>query len=169
MGGCFKEQERNFMNPSSKDTLIHSCISLSNLVKETAWDSINIGFGKQKFWRRSRTVWKEKKIIKATWDKNKYSLRNALNYNQMYWRFCPARVCPLLTDGVAWESRHLGLQTRTGYYLSTGATLQLQKAVGALSRNHAHFPGWKSSGPFIIKSWLPPPRFSEETKMYQIL
>ena len=84
MGGCFKEQERNFLNPSSKDTLIHSCISLSNLVKETAWDSINIGFGKQKIWRRSRTVWKEKKIIKATWDKNKYSLRNALNYNQKY-------------------------------------------------------------------------------------
>ena len=109
----------------------------------------------------------KKIIIKATLDRYKHSLRNTLNYNQMYRRFCPARVCPLLMDWVAWKSRHLGLQARTRDSLSTGATLQLQKAVVALSRNHGRFPGWKSSGPFIIKSWLPPPRFSEETKCTQ--
>ena len=53
----------------------------------------------------------EKKKDKPTGNKCKPGLSNAFNYNQMYQRFCPARVCPLLTDGVAWKSRHLGLQT----------------------------------------------------------
>ena len=51
------------------------------------------------------------KTQSPAWKIYKSGLRNAFHYNQMHRLLCPVRECPLLTDGVCTETRHLGLMT----------------------------------------------------------